>query len=105
SLDYEEPDVTAPRFAPGFWSNSISSPSYEEYEGFEPQDNHRPLSAGGTNPGRRRRRHRESSEAVDTLELFQYPTVADGHLFRLCVLYPGTGPDPIECGLLFEHSQ
>ena len=103
SLDYEEPDTIDPRLSFGFRSFSIDSSKYEEYE---PQNDHRPYSAGGDPAAtRRRRRQRQSDLVFDNLAPFQYPTVADGDLFRLVVLLPGTGTEPIQCNLIFESSK
>ena len=103
-LDYEsEPAPLDPRFTLGFRSITIGS---EEYEHFEPQDDHRPYSASGdSSSSRRRRRQRCSDVAFDHLEPYRYRTVADGDLFRLAVVFPGSGSQPIHCRLIWESSK
>ncbi|KAK3711102.1 hypothetical protein LTR37_009889 [Vermiconidia calcicola] len=103
SLDYEEPDTIDPRLSLGSSSASLDSSGYEEYE---LQDDHRPYSASGDpSSSRRKRRQRESDQAFDQLAPFKYRTVADGDLFRLAVVLPGTGKQPIECRLIWEHAK
>ncbi|KAK3684688.1 hypothetical protein LTR37_020018 [Vermiconidia calcicola] len=103
SLDYEEPDTIDPRLSLGFSSISLDSSGYEEYE---LHDDRRPYSASGDpSSSRRKRRQRESDQAFDQLAPFEYRTVADGDLFRLAVVLPGTAKQSIECRLIWEHSK
>ena len=103
-LDYEsDPAPLDPRFTLGFRSISIGS---EEYEQYDPQDDPRPSSASGSSSSsRRRRRQRCSDVAFDHLEPYQYRTTADGDLFRLAVIFPGSGTQPIQCRLIWESSK
>lgn len=101
NLEEDEPDD--PRFVLGFRSISIGSSDYEEYE---LQDDHRPYSAGSDpSASRRRRRHRQSNQRFVNLETFEYRVCADGDLFRLFELFPGTGLQPIEGRLEFQFSR
>jgi hypothetical protein len=79
----------------------VDSSGYEEYE---PQDDHRPYSAGGEpSSTRRKRRQRQASHKLERLESYEYHTTADGDLFRLFELLPGTGTQPVEGKLDFEY--
>lgn len=102
SLDYEEPEATDPRLSFGFRSLSINSAEYEHHE---PQDDRRPF-AGSPDPaaGRRRRRQRRSDQALDHAVPYHYRTIADGDVFRLAVILPGTGGAPVECQMIWESS-
>lgn len=105
SLDYEEPEATDPRFSFGFRSLSLESTGYEEYEPHN-QYERRPYSANGDPAAtRKKRRQRQSDLAFEKLAPFQYRTVADGELFRLAVVLPGTGSAPIECQLHWESAK
>ena len=105
SLDFEEPENLDPRMSFGFSSISLDSSGHEEYD-FQFHDDSRPSSASGDpSAARRRRRQRKSDFAFEKLAPFQYRTVADGDLFRLAVVYPGTGSEPIECQLIWESSK
>lgn len=103
-LDYDEDQAPLdPRFTLGFRSISIGS---ELYEHFEPYDDHRPYSASGDpSASRRRRRQRCSDVSFEHLDRYRYRTVADGDLFRLAVIYPGSGTAPIHCRLIWESSK
>ena len=100
-LEFEEdPD---PRFALGFRTLSLGS---EEFDQYQPHDDHRPYSASSdSSASRRRRRQRCSDTAFDQLEPYQYQTVADGDLFRLAVIFPGSGTQPVHCRLIWESSK
>ena len=103
-LEFEENrEPLDPRFVLGFRSVSLGS---EEFENYEPHDDHRPYSASGDpSASRRRRRQRCSDVVFDHLQPFQYQTVADGDLFRLAVIFPGSGNQPINCRLIWESSK
>lgn len=101
SLEYEEPEATDARFTFGFRSLSIDSAEYDHHEPHEP----RPF-AGSPHPSasKRKRRQRRSDLALTHAVPFQYRTVADGDVFRLAVILPGTGSAPIECQLIWESA-
>ena len=100
-LDYEEPEALDPRFALGFRSISLQSAGYEDLELYITNTDHRPFSAGpDTSANRRRRRQRQSDVALNHAVNFAYRTVADGDAFRLAVVLPGSGTQPIQCRLI-----
>lgn len=102
-LEFEDDRELDPRFVLGFRSISLGS---EEFEHYEPQDDHRPYSASGDpSASRKKRRQRCSDVVFNHLEPFEYQTVADGDLFRLAVLFPGSGMQPVSCRLIWESSK
>ena len=98
----EEPEVTDPRFSLGFRSISLDSSGYSDHEVW---DDARPF-AGTPDPAasRRRRRQRQIDGGFQDTALYRFQTVADGDAFRLAVIQPGTGTNPIQCNLLWESS-
>lgn len=103
SLDYEEPDATDPRLSYGFRSLTIDSAEYDEHE--PPYDDRSITSSPDPSASRRRRRQRQSDALINNARPHHYRTIADGDLFRLCVLQPGTGTQPIECDLIWASSK
>lgn len=102
SLDYEEPGEIDPRLSVGFRSLSINSAEYEHHE---IQDDRRAFAGSpDASASRRRRRQRQSDIAFDHIVDFKYLTVADGDAFRLAVILPGSGKDPLEVQLVWESS-
>ena len=103
SLDYEEPDAIDPSFTLEFRSISLDSSGYEDLEFLDDQ---RPFSAH-TDPSasRRKRRQRRSDATFDPLTPYRFRTIADGELFRLAVVLPGTGTAPVDCRLIWESSK
>lgn len=105
SLDYEEPDAIDPRFTLGFRSISLDSSGYEDLEDSTYLDE-RPFSAhSDPTKEKKKKRQRQSDAHFNNLAPFKYRTVADGELFRLAVILPGTGTQPIECQLIWETSR
>ncbi|KAK3112237.1 hypothetical protein LTR53_011712 [Teratosphaeriaceae sp. CCFEE 6253] len=104
SLDYEDPEETDPRLSSGFRSLSINSAEYDAYE--PRRDDRRPF-ASSASPGanRRSRRQRQSDQALTDATPFEYRTSADGDVFRLAVLLPGTESATVECHLEWESSR
>ena len=107
SRDDEEPEAVDPRFTLGFRSISLDSSGYEDLEdSIEDLHDRRPFSAGSDpSASRRKRRQRRSDASFEHLIPFKYRTVADGDLFRLAVVLPGTGIAPVECRLIWESSK
>ncbi|KAK5741618.1 hypothetical protein LTR17_003823 [Elasticomyces elasticus] len=103
SLDYEDPEETDPRLSFGFRSLSINSAEYEYYE---PHGDRRAF-AGSPDPGANRRikRERQSDQTLDHAVPFEYKTVADGDLFRIACILPGTQSAHVECRLEWESSR
>ncbi|KAK4930177.1 hypothetical protein LTR49_003211 [Elasticomyces elasticus] len=102
SLDYEDPEETDPRLSFGFRSLSINS---AEYENYEPHGDRRAF-AGSPDPGARRmKRQRQSDHTLDHAVPFEYKTVADGDLFRIACILPGTQSAHVECRLEWESSR
>lgn len=108
SLDYEEPDTFDPRL--NFRSLSLNSTGYEDLENsthFE-----RPFSSSSNQAAiidrdrdRKKRRQREHDAQLEDLPDYCFRTVADGDLFRLVVLLPGSAADVVQCRLLWESSR
>ena len=106
SLDFEDPDTIDPRLN-NFRSLSLNSAEYEDLENSTHLDaNRRPFSAASDPAKERKKRRQRASDAVfDHLPEFKFRTVADGDLFRLVVLLPGTASEAVECRLLWESSR
>lgn len=105
SLDYEEPDTIDPRLSFGFRSMTLDSSGYEDLEDSTYLDE-RPFSAASDpSKDKKKKRQRQSDARFENLAPFQYRTVADGDLFRLAVILPGTGTHPVECQLIWESSR
>lgn len=105
SLDYEDPDTIDPRLSFGFRSLTLDSSGYEDLEDSTYLDE-RPFSSHSEpTKDRKKKRQRQSDAKFENLAPFKYHTVADGELFRLVVILPGTGMQPIECQLLWETSR
>lgn len=102
SLDYEEPDSVDPRMSLGFRSVSLYASGYEEHD---PVYDHRPFTASpDPTSSRRRRRQRQSDRSLIHAQPFVYRPLTDRHSFRLAVLKPGVGTQPIEIDLIQESS-
>ncbi len=105
-LEDDELESVDPRFVLGFRSVSLGSSGYEEYETEDGSlQTVRPWSAGGSIANKKKRQLRQSNQRLERLDTFNYRTCADGDLFRLFELFPGTGTQPIEGRLDFEHSR
>lgn len=90
-LDYEEPDTVDPRLPPGFRNLSINS---AKYEGYEFEDDRQVFAVGpDLSPGRQSNSDVEFSGRSE----HRYDTVADRDAFRLVILSPSTGEQPIKC--------
>lgn len=90
---------------------SLENSGYEDLENSTYLDE-RPFSASSDQSGkknqfkeRKKKRQRESDAQFEQLLPFEYRTVADGDLFRLVIIQAGTGTQPIECQLIWDHSQ
>ena len=105
SLEYDSED-TDPRLSLAFSLSSLTSSDYDDIDRRDHPDNFKPF-AGTPDPSanRRKKRQRHSDATFDRLAPFQYRTVADGDLFRLAVIFPGTGEAPVECKLIWESSK
>lgn len=103
SLDYEEPQETDPRLTIGFCSLSIEGSAYQDYE---PREDERPVSAcSDSTNARRLRQQKKHNQHLLGLTPFSYRTVADGDVFRLVVIKPGHGNQPIDCQLIWTSSR
>lgn len=103
SLDYEDPEESDPRLSWGFRSLTLGSSDYDRHD---LEDDHRPFSASpDPSASRRRRRQRQSDAELWHVQPHEYRTVADGDLFRLAVLKPGTGSRVIEIELIWESTK
>lgn len=102
SSDYEDPGETDPRLY-GFRSLSLQSTEYDHYD---PVADHRPYSASPDPLNTRRtRRQRRTETLLRNHPPFTYRTRADGDTFRLAVIKPGSGTQPIDCQLIWESSK
>lgn len=103
SLDFEDPEETDPRFTLGFRSLSLEGTQYQHHD---PDYDERPVSSS-SDPlnARRARRLRQHDQHLKALPPFKYNTVADGDVFRLVVLKPGYGSQPIDCQLIWRSSR
>lgn len=103
SLDYEDPEESDPRLTFGFRSLSIEGSAYQHYD---PDYDERPVSASSESLNARRNRQQKAHEQhMLGLTPFSYRTVADGDVFRLCVIKPGYGNQPIDCQLIWKSSK
>lgn len=104
SLDYEDPEESDPRLTWGFRSLSLEGSDYHHYE--EPNRDRRPSSASPESSSvKRNRRPKQQEKQFRELPSFEYNTVADGDAFRLVVIKPGYGRQPVECQLVWEDSR
>jgi len=103
-LDWENSEPEASTLAdPRFSLRALSL----ENTGFSDADNwrgdDRPLPKPSGFSARRRKRERETLGVLERAPSYSYPPRLVEDEFRLCILQPGAGEDPIACSIIKEH--